>query len=151
MNCTPAHKQPCPNFPRFNLGQIPALSVKVFPFQGLTLENLLGKLIFISISIIIKIMKKATFYANLPVSVLREGRKFIVYTPALDLSTSGKNYEEAKKRFREIVSIFFEELLRKGTLGGVLRDLGWQRVRARWVPPVVISQELESLCIPVRL
>jgi hypothetical protein len=96
-------------------------------------------------------MKIATFHAKLPVSVLREGRRFIAYTPALDLSTSGKSYEEAKKRFQEIVRIFFEELLRRGTLSGVLRDLGWRRVRARWIPPAVVSQELESLQIPMNI
>ena len=51
---------------------------------------------------------------QLPVSVFKEGKHFIAYTPVLDLSTSGKNYEEVKKRFKESVSIFFEELVKKG-------------------------------------
>lgn len=46
-------------------------------------------------------MKKLTFQANLPVTFLREGKKFVAYTPALDLSTSGDTLEQAQKRFAE--------------------------------------------------
>lgn len=61
---------------------------------------------------------------SLPVSVLKEGKYFIAYSPALDLSTSGKSFTEAKNRFGEAVQIFFEELLEKGTLNEVLVELG---------------------------
>jgi predicted RNase H-like HicB family nuclease len=53
---------------------------------------------------------------NLPVSILREGKQFIAYTPALDLSTSGKTYEEVRRRFREIVEIFLEEVTKKSAI-----------------------------------
>jgi len=55
-------------------------------------------------------------FVNLPVFILKEGRRFIAYSPALDLSTSGKTYSEVKKRFAEIVDIFFEELDKKGSV-----------------------------------
>ena len=45
---------------------------------------------------------------QLPVSIFREGKHFIAHTPVLDLSTSGKNYEEVKKRFNEVASIFLK-------------------------------------------
>lgn len=86
---------------------------------------------------------------KLPVSILREDKKYVAYTPALDLSTSGSNYEEVKKRFNEIVNIFFEELIKKGTLENALRDLGWKRFQAKWNPPIVISQESQSVKVPV--
>ena len=94
-------------------------------------------------------MKKLMLEVKLPVSILREDKKYVAYTPALDLSTSGNNYEEVKKRFNEIVNIFFEELIKKGTLENVLRDLGWKRFQAKWNPPVVISQESQSVKVPV--
>ena len=53
---------------------------------------------------------------QLPISIFREGKHFIAYTPILDLSTSGKNYEEVKKRFKEAVSIFLKNWL-KGDFG----------------------------------
>lgn len=73
-------------------------------------------------------MNKIMLELQLPLSILREDKKYVAYTPALDLSTSGKNYQEVKKRFTEIVNIFFEELIKKGTLEEVLRDLGWKIV-----------------------
>lgn len=87
---------------------------------------------------------------KLPISILREDKKYVAYTPALDLSTSGKNYEEVKKRFNEIVNIFFEELIKKGTLDEVLRGLGWKRVQAKWNPPIVVSQESQAVRVPAR-
>jgi len=86
---------------------------------------------------------------KLPVSILREGKKYVAYTPALDLSTSGRSYGEVKKRFNEIVNIFFEELIKKGTLEEVLRDLGWKRIQTKWNPPVVVSQESQTVRVPV--
>lgn len=86
---------------------------------------------------------------QLPISIFREGKQFIAYTLVLDLSTSGKNYEEAKKRFKEAVSIFFEELVKKGTLDEVLENLGWQKIKKRWSPPSLISQESQMFQLPV--
>ena len=78
---------------------------------------------------------------QLPVSVFKEGKHFIAYTPVLDLSTSGKNYEEVKKRFKESVNSFFEGWVKKGTLDEVLESLGWQKIKKRWSPPFLVSQE----------
>lgn len=86
---------------------------------------------------------------KLPVSILKEGRKFIAYSPALDLSTSGKTYNEVKKRFAEIVDIFFEEIGKKGVLEESLKELGWTKIQARWQPPILISQESEAVNVPV--
>ena len=90
-------------------------------------------------------MKGIHLEVNLPVSILKEGKRFIAYTPALDLSTSGKSYKEVRARFNEIVEIFFEEIISKGTVDEVLANLGWEKVRAKWIPPVVISQESQSV------
>ena len=95
-------------------------------------------------------MRKVMLEFNLPVSILREGKKFIAYTPALDLSTSAETYEKAKERFSEIVNIFFEELIKKGTLEDVLRDLGWRRIQRKWSPPVVVSQESQTIRVSAK-
>lgn len=93
-------------------------------------------------------MKKTFFEVKLPVSVFKEGKRFIAYTPALDLSTSGKDYDEVKKHFEEIVNIFFEEVFQKGTLKEVLEDLGWRKIQKQWSPPLVITHESEKIRIP---
>jgi len=90
-------------------------------------------------------MVKLTKKFRLPVLIFREGKYFIAYSPVLDLSTSGKDYEEAKRRFQEVVEIFFEELIKKGTLKEVLKELGWQKINRKWQPPSLISQEYVSI------
>lgn len=96
-------------------------------------------------------MKKMTNLSqfSLPISIIKEGRYYVAYSPALDLSTSGKTFEEVKRRFEEVVEIFFEELLEKGTLNKVLSELGWQKVDREWYPPVVVANETESFNIPL--
>jgi hypothetical protein len=89
------------------------------------------------------------FQIKLQVDFIKQGKKFVAYSPALDLSTSGKNIREAQKRFHEIVGIFFEELVENGTLEEVLTDLGWQKVEKKWNPPKVISQKSFNVSVPV--
>ncbi len=84
----------------------------------------------------------------LPVSILREGKRFIAYTPALDLSTSGKTFEQAKRRFEEAAELFFEEIENQNTLETVLSGLGWRKVEHQWVPPVVVAHEESRVRIP---
>jgi predicted RNase H-like HicB family nuclease len=90
-------------------------------------------------------MAKLTKKFRLPVLIFREGKYFIAYSPVLDLSTSGKDYEEVRRRFQEVVEIFFEELIKKGTLKEVLKELGWQKINRKWQPPSLISQEYVSI------
>ncbi|MBU6321683.1 MAG: hypothetical protein KGI78_00840 [Patescibacteria group bacterium] len=85
---------------------------------------------------------------NLPVSLIQEGEQVVAYTPALDISTSGKDEVEAKRRFGELVSMFFADLIENGTVDEVLSDLGWQKGQLAWNPPA-ISQESLSVRIPV--
>lgn len=93
---------------------------------------------------------KGLLKVNLPVSILREGKRFIAYTPALDLSTSGANYKEVKTRFHEAVEIFFQEILKKGTFGEVLRNLGWEKIRTGWIPPVMIAHESQTIRVSLQ-
>jgi len=84
----------------------------------------------------------------LPVSFLKEGRHFVAYTPALDLSTSGRTLEEAKSNFNEAVEVFFNVTISMGTLEAVLLDLGWEKHGQDFTPPVLISQGVESIRVP---
>ena len=40
---------------------------------------------------------------NLPVTIFKEGKSYVAYSPALDLSTSASTYKKAQVRFSEIV------------------------------------------------
>ena len=93
-------------------------------------------------------MDKVAINFALPVSILREGKSFVAYTPALDLSTAGSTFEEAQKNFDEAVNIFFQELMGMGTLNEVLKDLGWEKQNNKFVPPIVIENSVQNFSIP---
>ncbi len=94
-------------------------------------------------------MKKAKVRFALPVSILRENDSFIAYTPALDLSTVGGTFEEAKKRFEEAVQLYFEELIDEGKLDKALTELGWHKQANMYSPPIVVSHMTENFTIPI--
>lgn len=85
---------------------------------------------------------------KLTVSVIKQGKRYIAFSPALDLSTSGKSEAEAKRRFQEAVSIFFEELNKAGNVAAVLSGLGWRKEQRKWQPPHVVAQESVGVRIP---
>ncbi len=86
---------------------------------------------------------------KLTVNVLRQSGRYIIHSPALDLSTSGRTEKEAKKRFEEASLLFIEELDKAGTLNDVLRELGWRQAQKQWSPPKIISQEAIGVRVPV--
>ena len=85
---------------------------------------------------------------NVPVTIMKQGKRFVAYSPAFDLSTSGKSKKDVEKKISEIVSIFLEEIIEMGTLSAVLSELGWRRVQKKWSPPKVISSESIGVSIP---
>lgn len=93
-------------------------------------------------------MKQVNFQFALPVSIIKEDKSFIAYTPALDLSTVGDTFEAAQQRFEEAVQIFFEEINEQGTVTEALLELGWHRHNNEFVPPVVVSSSTQHFSIP---
>lgn len=89
------------------------------------------------------------FNVSLPVNILREGDKFVAYTPALELSTEGNTFEEAKKNFEEAVLIFFEEITQERKTEDALSNLGWMRVNTKFVPPTMVSAQSETFSVPL--
>jgi len=85
---------------------------------------------------------------KLPVIITRQNRRFVAYTPALDLSTSGKTEKEAKSRFVELTQIFLEEIASANTIDDVLSELGWKKTQKQWQPPVVVSSPFINMKIP---
>ena len=90
-------------------------------------------------------MKKASLKISLPITIFKEGKSYVAYSPALDLSTSAPTYSKVQKRFSEAVELFFEELVSMGTVDTVLTDLGWQKVKANWQPPTVVSNYVQPM------
>ncbi len=89
---------------------------------------------------------------KLTVNFYREGDKFIAYSPALDISTYGNSFKEAKKKFEDLADIFIDETIKMGTLNEVLKGLGWRRVsgpKPHWKPPVYLATTQEEVQVPV--
>lgn len=81
----------------------------------------------------------------------KEGTKVIAYSPALNLSTCGDSMEQAKKRFEEMLPIFFEEVDNMGTLEDVLLECGWKKIshpHKHWQPPIPVGQYRKEIKIP---
>jgi hypothetical protein len=95
-------------------------------------------------------MNKGFAVQGLSVQFMKQGKYVVAYSPALDLSTAGKNVPEAKKRFSEIVKIFFDELMEAGTTHDVLSELGWtqQNKSSNWLPPQIRTKSVD-VKIPV--
>lgn len=93
---------------------------------------------------------KAQISFKVPVTIFKEGKAFIAYSPVLDLSTSAKSFGVVKRRFEEAVQIFFEELVGQETLDDVLTNLGWSRIDKNWTPPLPISHETTTISIPLK-
>ena len=63
-----------------------------------------------------------TFIAKLPVIILKEGKTYVAYTPALDYCTHGNSLKDVQKAFAKGVKIFISELDKMGTLKDVLLE-----------------------------
>ncbi|PCI40490.1 MAG: hypothetical protein COB53_01110 [Elusimicrobia bacterium] len=75
----------------------------------------------------------ATHYvqANIPVFLFQEDNTWIMYTPALDVSSSGETKTEVRRNFGEAVQVFLETIYKDGTREKVLFNLGWHKVEGR--------------------
>jgi predicted RNase H-like HicB family nuclease len=86
-------------------------------------------------------MSKVKIAATIPLCFLKEKDSFIAFSPALDLSTCGRTFNEAKKNFSAALEIFFEECISMGTLNEVLASCGWEKDRKKgWEPPTYIGE-----------
>lgn len=94
-------------------------------------------------------MINKTLSFKLPVTITKQGRRFVAYSPTLDVSTSGKSVKDVQSKFGEIVGIFLEEIIEAGTADDVLSELGWQKVQKRWNPPQVVSSQSVNIRMPV--
>jgi len=92
-------------------------------------------------------MKKINF--KISVTIFKEGNNFVAYTPALDLSTSGKTFEQVRKRFTEAVDVFFEEIEKMGTTDEVLGGLGWRKIKQEWKPIAPVAHEMQEFQLSV--
>ena len=74
-----------------------------------------------------------------------ENKVHIIYSPHLDLSGYGNNFEEARKSFEIVFEDFVDYTLKKKTLGKVLIGLGWGLKGSTQKPKKVIAPGITSV------
>ena len=85
---------------------------------------------------------------KLPVTITKQNRRFVAYSPVLDVSTSGKSERDVQQKFAELANVFLEEIIEAGTADDVLKELGWTKVQKGWSPPRLVSSETIGIKIP---
>ena len=85
---------------------------------------------------------------KVPLTITKQGRRFVAYSPVLDISTSGPSEKDVQKKFGELATIFLEEIIEAGTADDVLTELGWKKVQKVWNPPQIISTQNIGVTIP---
>jgi predicted RNase H-like HicB family nuclease len=77
--------------------------------------------------------------------VFREGPTFVAYCPELDVSSCGKDVDEARQNLRTAARVFLEEAERMGTLEQILEEGGYVLdASGAYTPPtIVLSESME--------
>lgn len=85
-------------------------------------------------------------FVQLNTQIWKEGGMYVAYVPQLDLASCGRTVAEADKNIREVMEIFFEETVRKGTTKEVLEEAGFLFDNG-WKAPEILKLERVSLAI----
>jgi len=91
---------------------------------------------------------KAYFMMRLPFRVKKEGRAYISWCPALDVSSMGETPKEAEKNLIEALRLFIMSCYERGVLDRVLKDCGFVPEKPN-APPVKKSKSRTELWVPL--
>jgi len=83
------------------------------------------------------------------VQIWREGDHFVAHAMSLDVMSSGKTPEEARKALDEAVHLFLVTAADIGTLDEILQEAGYELKEGRWVGPSWVAIEKHSAALGV--
>jgi predicted RNase H-like HicB family nuclease len=83
------------------------------------------------------------------VQIWKEGNQFVAHAMPLDVMSSGKTPEEARKALDEAVHLFLVTSDDMGTLDEVLQESGYELKEGRWVGPSWVAIEKHSAVLGV--
>ena len=88
---------------------------------------------------------------SLDIALIKEGKYYVAYAPALELTAYGKTISSAKKDFVQVLAIFLEESTKDNKLLEILLELGWTLKKypsPRFIPPQVKRKLLQRVNLP---
>lgn len=83
------------------------------------------------------LFKNREIEINLHIYLFKEGDYYICYSPTLKISDFGYDENEAFEMFKAQVKIFIDDLIEKGNLEAVLKELGWSKNSKKRTSPDV--------------
>lgn len=83
------------------------------------------------------------------VQIWREGNQFVAHAMPLDVMSSGRTPEEARKALDEAVHLFLVTAADMGTLDEILEEAGYELVEGNWMSPFWVAIERHSTTVGV--
>jgi predicted RNase H-like HicB family nuclease len=78
--------------------------------------------------------------------IFQEGKTYVAHCPELDVSSCGRDVDEARRNLKTAVRLFVEEAEKLGTLEDILKEAGYQCMTdGAWKSPRIVSTEVMSL------
>jgi len=78
------------------------------------------------------------------VQIWKEGNQFVAHAMPLDVISSGKTPEEARKALDEAVHLFLVTADDMGSLDEILQETGYELREGRWISPLWVAIERHS-------
>ncbi|MEO5357568.1 MAG: hypothetical protein H7844_09765 [Nitrospirae bacterium YQR-1] len=83
------------------------------------------------------------------VHIWKEGTQFIAHAMPLDVMSSGRTPEDARKALDEAVLLFLTTASDIGTVSVILEESGYEFQDGNWVCPMWIATERHSTAVAV--
>ena len=77
----------------------------------------------------------------------KEGNQYVAHAMPIDVMSSGKTPEEARKALDEAVHLFLVTADDMGTLDEILEETGYELTEGRWISPTWVAIEKHSATI----
>lgn len=90
-----------------------------------------------------------TINVEYTVQIWQEGKQFIAHAMPLDVMSSGRTPEEARKALDEAVHLFLITAMDMGTLEEILQEDGYALRDGNWVSPSWVAIERRSTAVGV--
>ena len=71
--------------------------------------------------------KESILQACLSACVFADGENYVAYCPELDISAAGEDETDAKQALSEVLAIYFDDTISRGTLEEDLKQHGWRK------------------------